>query len=59
MGVVEQGSLAGLKQPITTKMLGLTFTFSQGNVATCLRCGLMFKYEFVANLPVSLPVKEF
>ena len=32
---------------------------SQGSVATCLRCGRIFKYEFVANLPVSLPVKEF
>jgi len=32
---------------------------SQGSVATCLRCGGLFKYEFVANLPVSLPVKEF
>ena len=32
---------------------------SQGSVATYLRCGGIFKYEFVANLPVSLPVKEF
>ena len=32
---------------------------SQGSVATHLRCGGIFKYEFVANLPVSLPVKEF
>ena len=32
---------------------------SQGSVATYLRCGGLFKYEFVANLPVSLPVKEF
>jgi len=32
---------------------------SQGSVATCLRCGGIFKYEFVANLPVSLSVKEF
>ena len=32
---------------------------SQGSVATYLRCGEIFKYEFVANLPVSLPVKEF
>ena len=31
---------------------------SQGSVATYLRCGGIFKYEFVANLPVSLPVKE-
>jgi len=32
---------------------------SQGSVATYLRCGKIFKFEFVANLPVSLPVKEF
>jgi len=32
---------------------------SQGSVATQLRCGGIFKYEFVANLPLSLPVKEF
>jgi len=32
---------------------------SQGSPATYLRCGGIFKYEFVANLPVSLPVKEF
>ena len=32
---------------------------SQGSVATYLRCGWIFKYEFVANLPVSLAVKEF
>jgi len=31
---------------------------SQGSVATYLRCGGIFKYEFVANLPVSLSVKE-
>jgi len=31
---------------------------SQGSVATYLRCGGIFKYEFVANLPMSLPVKE-
>ena len=32
---------------------------SQGSVATYLRCGGIFKYEFVANLQVSLLVKEF
>ena len=31
---------------------------SQGNVATYLRCGGIFKYDFVAHLPLSLPVKE-
>ena len=28
-------------------------------VVTHLRCSGIFKYELVANLPVSLPVKEF
>ena len=32
---------------------------SQGSVATRLRCGGIFKYHFVANLQLSLPVKEF
>ena len=31
---------------------------SQGSVATQLRCGRIFKYDFVADLPLSLPVKE-
>ena len=31
----------------------------QGSVATRLRCGGIFKYELVANLPVSLSVKIF
>jgi len=37
----------------------LNIDISHGSVATCLRCGEIFKYELVANLPVSLPVKEF
>jgi len=32
---------------------------SQGSVATHLRCGGIFKYEFVANLPMSLSVIKF
>jgi len=32
---------------------------SQGSVATYLRCGGICKHEFVANLSLSLPVKEF
>ena len=32
---------------------------SQGSVATYWRCGGIFKYEFVANLPLSVLVKEF
>ena len=31
---------------------------SQGSVATYLRCGGIFKYQFVANLPLSLSAKE-
>jgi len=30
----------------------------QGSVATYLRCVGIFKYDFVANLSLSLPVKE-
>jgi len=32
---------------------------SQGSVATYLRRGGIFKHEFVANLQMSLPMKEF
>jgi len=32
---------------------------SQGSVETCLGCGGILKFDFVANLPVSLPVKKF
>ena len=32
---------------------------SQGSVATYLRCSGIFKYAFVANLSLSLSVKEF
>jgi len=31
---------------------------SQGSVTTHLRCGRIFKYEFVANLLLSLSAKE-
>jgi len=37
----------------------LNIDISQGSVATHSTCGGIFKYEFVANLPQSLPVKEF
>jgi len=37
----------------------LNIDISQGSVAKRLRCGGIFKYGLVANLPVSLPVKEF
>jgi len=37
----------------------LNIDISQGSVATRLRCGGIFKYELLANLPLSVPVKEF
>jgi len=37
----------------------LNIDISQGSVVTRSRCGGIFKYELVANLPMSLPVKEF
>ena len=37
----------------------LNIDVSRGSVATYLRCGGIFKYAFVANLPLSLSVKEF
>jgi len=37
----------------------LNIDILQGSVATRLRRGGIFKYELVAHLPVSLPVKEF
>ena len=56
MGEVLHGSLLQL-------LLGhcdfLNIDISQGSVATPLRCGGIFKYELVANLPLSVPVKEF
>ena len=36
----------------------LNKNISQGSVVTYLRCGGIFKYEFVANLSVSLSVKN-
>jgi len=37
----------------------LNTDISQGSVATRLRCDGIFKHQFVANLPLSLAVKEF
>ena len=31
----------------------------QDSVATCLKCGGIFKVKFVANLPIRLSAKEF
>jgi len=35
----------------------LNMDISQGSVATYFRCSGAFKYDFVANLPLSLPSK--
>ena len=37
----------------------LNTDISLGSAVTYLRCGGIFKYKFVANLPLSLSVKEF
>jgi len=37
----------------------LNIDTSQGSVVTHLKCGGIFKHESVANLPLSLSVKEF
>ena len=56
MGEVLHGSLLQL---LLEHCDFLNVDISQGSVATHLRCGGIFKYELVANLPVSIPVKEF
>ena len=56
MGEVLHGSLLQL---LLEHCNSLNIDISQGRVATRLRCGRIFKYMLVANLPVSLPVKEF
>jgi len=35
------------------------FYISQGSVATYVRCGGIFQYDFVANLPLSVSLKKF
>ena len=40
-------------------MLVFDINISHGSVATRLRCGGMFHNDFIANLPLSLSVKEF
>jgi len=37
----------------------LSIDFSQGSVATYLRCGGIFKYAFISNLPLSFVSKNF
>ena len=37
----------------------LNKNISHGSVVTHLRCGGMFHNDFIANLPLSLAVKEF
>ena len=56
MGEVLHGSLLQL---LLEHCDFLNIDIPQGSVATRLRCGKTFKYELVANLPLSEPVKEF
>ena len=56
MGEVLHGSLLQL---LLEHCNSLNIDISQGRVATRLRCGGIFKYELVANLPLSQTVKEF
>ena len=56
MGEVLRGSLLQL---LLDHCDFLNTDISQDSVATRLRCRGIFKYELVANLPVSLPMKEF
>ena len=56
MGEVLHGSLLQL---LLEHCDFLNIDISRGSVATRLRCGGIFKHELVANLTVSLPVKEF
>ena len=56
MGEVLHGSLLQL---LLEHCDFLITDISQGSVATRLRCGGIFKYELVANLPVSQPWKNF
>jgi len=37
----------------------LNIDIPKGSVATRLKCDGIFKHKFVANLPLSLAVKEF
>ena len=55
MGEVFHGSLLQL---LLEHCDFLNIDILQGSVATRLRCGGICKYELVANLPVSLPVKK-
>jgi len=55
VGEVSHGSLLQL---LLEHCDFLNIDISQGSLVTRLRCGGIFKYELVANLPVSLPVKE-
>jgi len=58
--VFEWLTLTGKFASITSRAWRfLNIDISQGSVATYLRCCGMFKYEFVANLPLSLPAKKF
>jgi len=40
-------------------MLVFDINVLHGSVATCLRCGGIFHNDFIANLPLTLLLKEF
>ena len=56
MGEVLHGSLLQL---LLEHCDFLNIDISLDSVATRLRCGGIFKYQIVANLSMSHPVKEF
>ena len=58
MGEVLRGSLLQLLLE-HGDFLNIDTCILQGSIETHLRCGGIFKHEFVANLPMSLSVKEF
>jgi len=45
--------------PVSNCHLFSDISISQGSVATHLRCGGLFSYNFTANLSLSLTAKEF
>ena len=48
-----------LTQYLLRLMLVFDINVSHGNVATHLRCGGIFHYDFIANLSLTLQLKEF
>ena len=44
---------------LSVAFLNIDRPISQDSAAPCLRCGGIFKNDFIANLPLSLRVKKF